>query len=110
MVQSLRVQISEITQSLRLCEMTKAAHNCMEVLLLQRAKNMQNAISQLFLSCIKELQLVQLLKSKAIQVFYLSCSQQLIYVCESDSRAEVKGLSLAKQSYSRMLNLHKTET
>lgn len=57
MAQSLRVQISEITQSLRLCEITKAAHNCMEVLLLQRANNMQNAISQLFLSCIKELQL-----------------------------------------------------
>lgn len=70
---------------------------------------MQNAISQLFLSCIKEFR-IKLLKSKAIQDFYLSYSQQFIYVCESDSRADVKGLSLAKQSCSRMLNLHKTET
>lgn len=31
MVQSLRLQISEITQSLRLCKIAKAAHNCMEV-------------------------------------------------------------------------------
>lgn len=31
MVQSLRLEISEITQSLRLCKIAKEAHNCMEV-------------------------------------------------------------------------------
>lgn len=52
----------------------------------------------------------KLLKSKDVQVFYLSHSQQLICVHESDSRAEVEGLSLKKtQSYSRTLNLCKTE-